>query len=46
MTNYSTPTCPFESGKCRKERKKTHKFEYLEKEMSFLDERKNIFHSF
>ena len=38
--------CPFESGKCGKEKKKTQKFEYLENKKSFLDEMKNIFHSF
>ena len=46
ITNYFTSTCPFESGKCGKERKKLQKFEYLKKEKSFLDEIKNIFHSF
>ena len=35
-----------ESGKCGKEGKKLQKFEYLENEKSFLDEIKNIFHSF
>ena len=46
IINYSTTTCPFESGKCGKERKKkTQKFEYLENEKDFLDEIKNIFHS-
>ena len=44
--NYSTSICPFESGKCGKEGKKLQKFEYLENEKSFLDEIKNIFHSF
>ena len=44
--NYSTLICPFESGKCRKEGKKLQKFEYLENENNFLDETKNIFHSF
>ena len=29
-----------------KEGKELQKFEYLENEKSFLDERKNIFHSF
>ena len=43
---YSTSTCPFESGKCGKEGEKLQKFEYLENEKSFLDEIKNIFHSF
>ena len=38
--------CPFESGKCGKEGKKSQKFAYLEKEKSFLDEIKNILHSF
>ena len=37
---------PFESGKCGKKGKKSQKFEYLENEKSFLDEIKNIFHSF
>ena len=46
MTNYSNFTFPFESGKCGKERKKFQKFEYLKNEKSFLDEIKNIFHSF
>ena len=45
IINYSTSICPFESGKCGKEGKKLQKFEYLEKEKSFLDEIKNIFHS-
>ena len=44
--NYSTSICPFVSGKCGKEEKKLQKFEYLEKEKSFLDEIKNIFRSF
>ena len=43
---YSTSICPFESGKCGKEEKKSQKFEYLEKEKSFFDEIKNIFHGF
>ena len=46
IINYSTFVCPFESGKCGKEGKKLQKFEYLENEKSFLDEIKNIFHSF
>ena len=46
ITNYFTSTCPFESGNCGKEGKKLHKFEYLENEKSFLDEIKNILHSF
>ena len=40
IINYSTSTCPFESGK---EGKKLQKFEYLENEKSFLDEIKNSF---
>ena len=39
-------TCPFGSGKHGKEGKKLQKLEYLENEKSFLDEIKNIFHSF
>ena len=46
IMNYSTSICPFVSGKCGKEGKKLQKFEYLEKEKSFLDVIKNIFHSF
>ena len=46
IINYSTSVCPFESGKCGKEEKKLQKIEYLESEKSFLDEIKNIFHSF
>ena len=42
IINYSTSTCRFESRKCRKERKKIQKFEYLENEMSFLDEKKHF----
>ena len=44
IINYYTSICPFESGKCGKE--KMQKFEYLENEKSFLDELKNIFHRF
>ena len=43
---FSIFICPFESGKCGNEGKKLQKFEYLENEKSFLDEIKNIFHSF
>ena len=32
--------------KCGKEGEKLQKFEYLENEKSFLDEIKNVFHSF
>ena len=46
IINYSTSIWPFEFGKCGKEGKKVEKFEYLENEKSFLDEIKNIFHSF
>ena len=46
IINYSTSICAFESGQCGKEGKKLQKFEYLENEKSFLDEIKNIFHSF
>ena len=44
--NYSTSICPFESGKCGKEAKKSQKSEYLKNEKCFFDEIKNIFHSF
>ena len=44
--NYSTSICPLESGKCGKEGKKSQTCEYLDNEKSFLDEMKNIFHSF
>ena len=46
IINYSTSICPFESEKCGKEGKKSQKLEYLENEKSFLDEIKNISHSF
>ena len=46
IINYSNSICPFKSGKGGKEGKKLQKFEYLENEKSFLDEIKNIFHSF
>ena len=46
IINYSISICPFESGKCGKEEQKLQKFEYLENGNSFLDEIKNIFHSF
>ena len=44
--NYSNSICPFESGNYGKEGKKLQKFEYLEKEKSFLDEIKNAFYNF
>ena len=46
IINYSTSICPFESGKSGKKQEKIQKFEYLENGKSFLDETKNIFHSF
>ena len=46
IINYFTSICPFESGKCGKEGKKSQKFEYLENEKSFLDEIKKIFIDF
>ena len=46
IINYSTSICPFESGKNGKEEEKIQTFEYLENEKGFLDEIKNIFHSF
>ena len=39
IINYSTWICPLQSGKCRKEGEKWQKFEYPEKEKSFLDEK-------
>ena len=44
--NYSTSICPFESKNCGKEGKKLQKVEYLDNDKRFLDEIKNIFHSF
>ena len=46
MTNYSTSIYLFESVKCGKEGKILQTFEDLENKKSFLDEIKNIFHSF
>ena len=46
IINYSTYICSFEFGKCGKDEEKLQKFEYPENEKSFLDEIKNIFHSF
>ena len=43
LINYSTSTCSFESGKCGREEEKLQKFEYLENEKSFLDEKKKTF---
>ena len=38
--NYSIFICPFESGKYGKKGEKKQKFEYIEREKSFLDEKK------
>ena len=46
IINYSTSICPFESGKSGKKETKIQTFEDLENGKSFLDEIKNIFHSF
>ena len=46
IINYFTSICPFESKKSEKEEEKIQKFEYLENGKSFLDEVKNIVHSF
>ena len=46
IINYSTSICPFESGKCGKEGEKIQKIEYFKNKKSFLEEIKNIFHSF
>ena len=46
IINYYNSICPFESRKYGKETKKLQKTEYFENEKSFLDEIKNIFHSF
>ena len=46
IISYSTSICPFESGKSGKKGEKIQKIKYLENEKSFLDEIKNIFHSF
>ena len=40
---YSTSIYPLQSGKCRKEGKKIQKFDYPEKEKSFLDEKNQFF---
>ena len=42
IINYSTSICPLESGKNGKEEEKIQKFEYLENEKSFLDEKAEI----
>ena len=46
IINHSTSICPFESEKCGKNEEKLLKSEYRKNEKSFLDEIKNIFHSF
>ena len=46
IINYSTSICPFETGKSGKEEEKIQKVEYLKNTKSFLDEMRNIFHSF
>ena len=46
IINYSPSICPFESGKSGDKEEKIQKFQYLKNEKSFLDEIKNIFHSF
>ena len=43
---FSASIFPFESWKSGKEVEKLQKYEYLENEKGFLDEVKNIFHSF
>ena len=43
IINYSVFICPFESRERGKEGKKLQKFEYLENEMSFFNEIKNIY---
>ena len=45
-SNCFTSICPFKSEKCGKEGKKLQKIEFLENEKRFLDEIKNISHSF
>ena len=46
IIDYFTSIWPFESGKCEKEGEESQKVEYFKNEKSFLDEIKNIFHSF
>ena len=46
IINYSTLSCPFESGKCEKEWKKIQKFEYPEIKKSFFEKIKKHFLSF
>ena len=35
IINYSTSICPFESGKCGKEKEKLQKLEYLKNKRAF-----------
>ena len=46
IINHSTSICYFESRNPGKEGQKLQKFDYLENKKSFLDEIKDIFHSF
>ena len=46
IIHYSTFICSFKSRKCWKEEEKLQKSEYLKNKKRFLDEIKNIFHSF
>ena len=43
IKNYSTFTCPFESGNYGKKDRNLQKIEYLDNEKSFLDEIKAFF---
>ena len=43
IINYPTSSCPLPSWKCGKEREKLQKFEYVENEKSFLDEKTTTF---
>ena len=40
IKSYSTLICPFESGKCEKERTKIQNFQYLKNKNRFLDEKR------
>ena len=40
IISYLASICPFESGKCGKEGKKSQKFEYLYKGLSFREKMK------
>ena len=41
-SQFMTPFCPFESGKCVKEEEKLQKIEDLENERSFLEAHRQI----